>query len=125
MCLGSFAWSLWSAWDDVSNVNAQCTCACGGTRAGGSTVRSAVAVGDEMAGSRFWRATRALVGPVVRQPSRQSSSPRALVRCRDVWASSDVTPLLLMSRMSGVVPSPRSIMAGQSCLLSWCCNWLS
>ena len=58
-------------WGDVQNVNAQCTCACGGTRAGGCTVRSAVAVDDEMAGSCFWRATRALLGPVVRQPGRQ------------------------------------------------------
>jgi len=72
VCSGSYAWPRWSAWDDVSNVKAQYTCACG-TQADGSTVWSAVAVGDEMAGSRFWRATRALVGLVVRQPGRHPS----------------------------------------------------
>jgi len=57
-CSGNFAWPRWwfawdhrsESWDDVSNVNAQCTCACG-TRADGSPGWSAVAVGDEMTGS--------------------------------------------------------------------------
>jgi len=38
ICSGNFAWPRWSAWDDVSNVNARYTCACG-TRVDGSTDR--------------------------------------------------------------------------------------
>jgi len=93
---GIFAWYRWSAWEDVSNWNAQCTCACG-TQAEGSTVRSAVAVGDEMAAIRSRCAGRIVMRQllIVRQApeNRHQLSARqtpCLVRCRDVWVSGDV-----------------------------------
>jgi len=49
-CSSNCAWTRWwSVSDESLNQNAECACACG-TQAEGSTVRSAVAVGDEMAG---------------------------------------------------------------------------
>jgi len=48
-CSSNCVWTRWwSASDESLNWNAECACA-GGTQAEG-TVRSAVAVGDEMAG---------------------------------------------------------------------------
>jgi len=48
-CSSNCIWTRWwSASDESLNWNAECACACG-TQAEGSTVRSAVAVGEEMA----------------------------------------------------------------------------
>ena len=122
VCSGSFAWPRWSAWDDVSNVNAQCACA---TELANAVVSWQFAFGEWTGhwSGRYW------------DDGWRSGSPCAFVRCRDVWASSDiVTPFWTVAdNPTHFVVSDRLLLlvwtgcpswrVGRFCP-SWCCCWL-
>jgi len=76
---------------DGSVVSAQCGCAVW-NQAGGSTVRSAVAVGSEMRSRLFAGCVAAtdLVGGEMLAGS--TTGPRPLVRCRDVRCQTMLLP---------------------------------